>query len=320
MIGALLFSVLLAVAVFLLFMALGRWLSTIEPLDERMEQLNALAGQYGSEQVEAAGQPTASGPLAGLTQALSGLSLSRRLAGMLSRTDLPLTAAEFVLIMIGLAAVGFVIGAMRFGFLAGVGIGLIAGYLPVFYANNQIARRRARFADQLPDAITLIVGALRTGYGLLQAFEMLVTQMPAPMSVELARVVRMVGLGVPMQRALVEMTRRMQNDDLDLVVTAINVQYELGGNLAQTLETITETIRDRVRIKREIRSLTGQQRATAYLLAIMPVATGAILYVLNPSYIGRLFEPGLIRILPIGAIVMEVMGFMIMRKIIAIEV
>ncbi len=319
MIGALLFSVLLAIAVFLIFMAIGRWLSTIEPLDERMEQLNALVGQYGSE-IEAAGRPVASGPLAGLTQALSGLSISRRLATLLSRTDLPLTAAEFVLIMIGLAAVGFIIAAMRFGFLAGVGGGLVAGYLPVLYARQQVSRRRARFADQLPDAITLIVGALRTGYGLLQAFEMLVTQMPTPMSAELARVVRMVGLGVPMQRALAEMDRRMQNDDLDLVVTAINVQYELGGNLAQTLETITETIRDRVRIKREIRSLTGQQRATAYLLAIMPVATGAILYVLNPSYIGRLFEPGLIRILPIGAIAMEALGFMIMRKIIAIEV
>jgi hypothetical protein len=139
-------------------------------------------------------------------------------------------------------------------------------------------------------------------------------------SAELSRVVRMVGLGVPMQRALAEMARRMENDDLDLVVTAISVQYELGGNLAQTLETISETIRDRVRIKREIRSLTGQQRATAYILAIMPVATAAILYVINPSYIGRLFEPGWIRILPAGAAVMIALGFMVMNKIVAIEV
>jgi tight adherence protein B len=86
------------------------------------------------------------------------------------------------------------------------------------------------------------------------------------------------------------------------------------------LDTITETIRDRVRIKREIRSLTGQQRATAYLLAIMPVATGAILYVINPEYMGRLFEPGLIRILPIGAALMVALGFVVMNKIIAIEV
>lgn len=319
MIGALLFGLLVAVAVFLIFVALGRWLSAAEPLDERMEQLAALAGLYGSE-AEAAGPTASAGPLAGLTQVVSGLSISRRLAGLLSRTDLPLTAAEFVLIMIGLAAAGFFIGVMQFGLLPGVGIGLIAGYLPIVYVNSQIARRRARFADQLPDAIALIVGALRTGYGLLQTFEMLVTQMPPPMSAELARVVRMVGLGVPMQRALAEMARRMQNDDLDLVVTAINVQYELGGNLAQTLETITETIRDRVRIKREIRSLTGQQRATAYLLTIMPVATGAVLYMLNPSYIGRLFEPGLIRILPIGAAVMVIIGFIIMRKIVDIEV
>ena len=256
----------------------------------------------------------------GLSRAFSGLSASASLSTLLARTDVPMTAAEFALIMIGVAAGGFVLGWWRLGLLPGVAIGLVAGYLPIIYLRTQAAGRRVKFGEQLPDALALLVGALRTGYGLLQAMEMLVSQMPVPMSVELSRVVRLVGLGVPMQRALGEMARRMVSDDLDLVVTAISVQYELGGNLAQTLDTITETIRDRVRIKREIRSLTGQQRATAYLLAIMPVATGAILYVINPEYMSRLFAPGLIRILPIGAALMVALGFVVMNKIIAIEV
>jgi len=315
MIGALLFGFLVAVGVLIIFLAVGRSLATDEPVDERLAQYGITADLGDG----AAGDGTAP-RMTGLSRAFSGLSASAALSTLLARTDVPMTAAEFVLIMIGAGVGGFVLGWWQLGLLPGVALGLVAGYLPIIYLRSQIAGRRVKFGEQLPDALALLVGALRTGYGLLQGMEMLVSQMPAPISGELSRVVRLVGLGVPMQRALGEMARRMVSDDLDLVVTAISVQYELGGNLAQTLETITETIRDRVRIKREIRSLTGQQRATAYLLAIMPVATGAILYVINPAYMGRLFEPGLIRILPIGAVLMVTLGFMAMNKITAIEV
>jgi tight adherence protein B len=315
MISALLFGFLVAVLVLIIFLAVGRSVAADEPVDERL-------AQYGiTTELDdgAAGGGTAS-RATGLSRVFSGLSASAALSTLLARTDVPMTAAEFALIMIGVGAGGFVLGWWQLGLLPGVAIGLVAGYLPIVYLRSQAAGRRVKFGEQLPDALALLVGALRTGYGLLQGMEMLVSQMPIPMSVELSRVVRLVGLGVPMQRALGEMARRMVSDDLDLVVTAISVQYELGGNLAQTLETITETIRDRVRIKREIRSLTGQQRATAYLLAIMPVATGAILYVINPAYMGRLFEPGWIRVLPIGAALMVALGFVVMNKIIAIEV
>ena len=315
MIGAVLFGLLIAVLVMIIFLAVGRSLTTDEPVDERLAQYGITADMDDG----AAGGGDA--PRAkGLSRAFSGLSASVSLSTLLARTDLPMTAAEFALVMLAVAGGGFVLGMLRFGLLPGVALGLVAGYLPIIYLRMQAAGRRVKFGEQLPDALALLVGALRTGYGLLQGMEMLVNQLPAPMSVELSRVVRMVGLGVPMQRSLGEMARRMNNDDLDLVVTAISVQYELGGNLAKTLETITETIRDRVRIKREIRSLTGQQRATAYLLAIMPVATGAILYVINPEYIGRLFQPGLIRILPAGAALMVILGFVVMNKMIAIEV
>lgn len=316
MIGPLLFGLLVAVGVFFVFLAAGRALATDEPVDERLAQYG-IADDFGV----GAGEAGANGSRVNeLNRMFRRLSISASLADLLARTDLPLTAAEFALIMLSMGGGAFLLGMFQFGLAPGVVIGLVAGYLPLIYARTQIVRRRARFAEQLPDALALLVGALRTGYGLLQGMEMLVVQTPAPMAVELSRVVRMVGLGVPIQRALAEMARRMESDDLDLVVTAISVQYELGGNLAQTLETITETIRDRVRIKREIRSLTGQQRATAYLLAIMPVATAAILYVINPSYIGRLFEPGWIRILPIGAACMIFLGFLVMNKIVAIEV
>ena len=316
MTGALLFATLAAAGVFLLFVAMWRFLSTQEPVDERLK-LYGMADEVPISVAE--GQVDAT-RLTGLNRTLGGMSIGLRLAARLSRTDVPMTVAEFALLMIGMGAVGFLLGALRFGPMMGLLVGGVSAYLPLLYLNLQAGRRRAKFAEQLPDVLSLLVGALRTGYGLLQGIEMLMTQMPAPSSVELGRVVRAVGLGMPVQRALAELSTRMENDDLDLVVTAISVQYELGGNLAQTLETISETIRDRVRIKREIRSLTSQQRMTGYLLAGMPVGTAIVIYMINPAYMGRLFEPGWIRIIPALAVLMVVVGFLIMQKIVAIEV
>jgi len=133
-------------------------------------------------------------------------------------------------------------------------------------------------------------------------------------------VVRAIGLGLSVQEALREMADRVGTDDVDLVVTAINVQYEMGGNLAQTLEIIGETVRDRIRIKREIRVLTAQQRLSGYVLAVLPLILAALLFMLRPQYIGRLFEPGWIRILPVAAVLMMIAGFLVIRRILDIEV
>lgn len=116
------------------------------------------------------------------------------------------------------------------------------------------------------------------------------------------------------------MADRVGTDDVDLVVTAINVQYEMGGNLAQTLEIIGETVRDRIRIKREIRVLTAQQRLSGYVLAVLPLILAALLFMLRPQYMSRLFEPGWIRILPVAAVLMMIAGFLVIRRILDIEV
>jgi len=149
---------------------------------------------------------------------------------------------------------------------------------------------------------------------------MLVDQVPPPASVEFARVMRAVGLGLPVQRALTDMAERIGSDDLDLVVTAITVQYEMGGNLAQTLDIIAETVRDRIRMQREIRVLTAQQRLTGYILAVLPAGLAVVLTMLNPEYMKELWQPGPVRLIPIAAIVMQVAGFLVIRRIVNIEV
>ena len=126
-------------------------------------------------------------------------------------------------------------------------------------------------------------------------------------------------LGVPLQGALDAMADRVQSDDLDLVVTAIGIQNELGGNLAQVLDTIGETIRERIRILREVRVLTAQQRLTGYLLALVPIALVIAFALLSPGYFDPLLKPGPIRLLPIFAIVMMVIGFVLIRRIVDIE-
>jgi tight adherence protein B len=199
-------------------------------------------------------------------------------------------------------------------------VGGFCGGLPLLYARWRQGRRQRAFTAQLPDVLTLLVGGLRAGHGLSQSLETVVQQVLPPASTEFSRVMRAVELGLPVQKALGDMAHRVGVDDLDLVVTAINVQYEMGGNLAETLDVIADTVRDRIRILREIRVLTAQQRYTGRILAVLPLVVGFGLFVLNPGYMGRLFEPGWIRALPAAALLMQIAGFLVIQRIVDIEV
>jgi tight adherence protein B len=319
MIGPLLFGVLVALGVMLVFVALWRLVRTRDPVEERLKE-------YGADEplVDGAGADSGSRrrrrTWSGVSRILAGFGLGPRLAEGLARADLPLTAAEFAVIMLGTGMVGFAVGTMRAGALGGLSLGAVGGLLPVLYMRRKGGRRLRAFTEQLPDVLTLLVGALRAGYGLSQAVEALTDQLPPPASKEFARVMRATSLGLPLQRALSEMSERVGSDDLNLIVTAINVQFEMGGNLAQTLETIGQTVRDRLRMLREIRVLTAQQRLTGYVLAVLPFAVGSAIFLINPGYIGMLFQPGWIRILPAAAVVMQIVGFLVIRRIVDIEV
>ncbi len=311
--GPVLFAVLVAFAVLLVFVALWRLFGTRDPVEARLAELGAQAPAGEGDEV----RPRRMGRL---NRLLAGFGLGARLANQLSQADLALTAAEFALIVAGAAVLGFALGTWREGLLFGVLLGAVAALLPIFYLRLRAGRRRRAFTEQIPDILTLLVGALRAGYGLTQALGLLVEQLGPPATVEFARVMRAISLGVPVQRALADMARRIDSADLDMVVTAINVQYETGGNLAQTLETIGTTVRGRIQLLREIRVLTAQQRLTGYILAVLPFVVGFLLYLINRDYILRLFQPGWIRLLPAGALVLMVIGYFIIRRIVDIEV
>ena len=170
-------------------------------------------------------------------------------------------------------------------------IGLVVGFL---LPRRWLARRRASrlnaFNKQLPDTITLIANGLRAGSSFLQAIEMVVREVHPPASVEFGRVVREVNLGLAFDVALENMVRRVRSDDLELMATAINIQHQVGGNLAEILDSIAFTIRERVRIKGEIRTLTAQQRLSGYVVALMPIALMGLLFVIAPGFMQPMFE------------------------------
>ena len=186
------------------------------------------------------------------------------------------------------------------------------------------------FDDQLADTLSLWVNALRSGYSVLQGMEAIATESPPPVSVEFERVVQEVRLGLSVENSLDNMYNRVPSEDLDLVITAVNIQREVGGNLAEVLESISHTIRERIRIKGEIRTLTAQGRASGVIISLLPVALGGLLYMINPGYVSELWVreapfiiPG---ILPCGWIVLGIglgmilMGALAIRKIVDIEV
>ena len=249
-----------------------------------------------------------------------GESISKDLA----RADLKLKVGEYVAVMVivssALAIILYLMGGRKpIPALIGVAIGL---FLPKLYVRSQQNRRLIRFSEQLADMLNLMVNGLRAGYSTMQAMEAVSKELPAPISDEFRRVVQEMQLGVSMERALDNLLRRIPSPDLDLIVTAINVQREVGGNLAEILDTISHTIRERVRIKGEIRVLTAQQVYSGRLLAVIPILLFGAMYALNRDYVSRFFdEPKIIGITAlIAAAVLIASGYFVMNKIAQIEV
>jgi tight adherence protein B len=225
-----------------------------------------------------------------LDQVIEERGLGRKVAIELARADLKLTVAEFyamTLISVVLTgALSWLVFHRSWIFLL---VGAVGGYfIPKMVVKVRQRSRLKKFNDQLGDGITLMANGLRAGYSLLQALDAVAREMPPPISLEFRRVVQEIGLGIEQERAFNNLVRRVPSDDLDLMVTAISVQSEVGGNLAEILEIIGFVIRERVRIKGEIQVLTAQGQMSGYVITFLPVVLGLILYAMNQEYIGRM--------------------------------
>lgn len=288
---------------------LGKYIEREQATPEQMRQRSTVLTDWINRRVE---------------RSTWGERTSRELA----RADIKLKSGEYIALMIisafGVALVAFYISSSSVIF-ALVG-GVVGLFLPRLYVGQQQKKRLIKFNDQLADMLNLMVNSLRAGYSTLQAMEAVSKELPAPICDEFRRVVQEMQLGVSMEKALDNLMRRIPSDDLDLVITAVNVQREVGGNLAEILDTISYTIRERVRVKGEIRVLTTQTLYSGRFLAMMPMIVMAILYLLNREYMMEFFKPETNAAIPCGYIALAlaaifiVAGYFAMTRLADIEV
>lgn len=244
------------------------------------------------------------------------------LAEALARADVKLRPAEWYLIRLGsvvvLALIGFAV--YRNAVFALI-LGVIGVFAPPLVLRFRERRRSRRFNDQLGDVLILLSNGLKAGYSFPQAMASIARSANPPVAEEFARATREVQLGVPTDEALTHMVARIRSEDLDLVVTAVQIQRVVGGNLAEILDNIAFTIRERVRIKGEIHTLTAQARASSYIITALPIGLALILQAINPAYIGPLLSfkgPG--PYILMGVAVSIAFAFYVMQRIANIEV
>jgi tight adherence protein B len=334
---AVLVAIMAAAAVLLMVWGLfgGRRVSPTE----RIEQVAVAATEARNREDSSRKRSLRDRLFSGRTAAAADRAVSQRdwgssMARDLARADLQLRPSEYLAIRLGA-----VIGAPLVTYLLGstlvpgltnplaLLVAIVLGWwVPRFYVNRRKAKRLQAFNDHLADTITLIANALRAGASFLQAIELVVRETQPPISTEFNRVIREVNLGLPFEQALANMVRRVRSEDLELMTTAITIQHQVGGNLAEILDSIAFTIRERIRIKGEIRTLTAQQRMSGYVVAGLPIFLVVILSIIAPEFMEPMFGPPEIIGIPMGVIilaigaVMMLVGFLAIRRIVDIEV
>jgi tight adherence protein B len=317
----LLIGVLVALAILAIFAGLGRAIES--PASNRLEDYlsNRLPGQESLSVTRTRRFSSAGDLVLGVDKLVRSATAGENLARLLRQADLQVSTPEFLALWSAAIAVGLVGGGLLTQqWIVAVLCGVTGAVVPYMALVSRQSGRLRDFNNQLHTMLMQLSGSMRAGYGLQQAIELVAREMPAPAGKEFTQVLRDIRLGQATMDALDSLTERVPSDDLRLIVTAIRIHAEVGGNLAEILENVSETIRERVRIKGELRALTAQQRMAGYVLAALPIIVFLLLMVLNPGYESRLFTPGPTLCIPIGALVMMVTGFLIIRRLIQLEV
>ena len=261
------------------------------------------------------------GPINSMTEPLLRGGKGGQLQTELNRAGLTVKASEFVAVRFGAATVLGTLAFLRFGNILVVGLGAVLGYiLPAIYLKRRQAKRRAAFEGALGDTVVLMSNGVKAGYSIQQALSSVAEGGRPPLSEEIARVNREISLGLDLEDALQHANVRLASKDFDLVVTAILIHRTVGGNLAEVLDKIAETIRERVRVHGEVRVLTAQARASGYIITGLPFAVGGILSVISPGFEGPLFKSPIgWGMLLVGGISISI-GYAIIRKITDIHI
>lgn len=242
-----------------------------------------------------------------------------RLEGALVRGEIDISAKDFV---IRWALVTLCIGVLALlwgGGLASLFVIGIAFFGTFLYVRGRSARRLRHFEEGLHDMLTITANSLRAGYSFMQAIQVVSEDMHGPIQEELGRILAEMNVGVHLEDAFKSAAERMQSTDFNLIVTAILIQRQVGGNLSEVLDQISETVRERVRLKREVKALTSQGRLSGLIFMLLPIGVGVMMYLISPTYMDILFQ-STVGLTMLGfALVLQLIGFFVIRKIVDVE-
>jgi tight adherence protein B len=286
----------------------------------RLQQLVA-AGPQKAPAAPGAPQAARLDTMPTVTKLLGGGHLTERLLDELTEAGMVIRPSEFIGIMAGVVIVTQIAAILVYRTLLGhVLFGLIGVAVPVLVLMSKQQKRRAAFESQIPNALLLIASSLRSGFSFPRAMQMIAQEMPPPISQEFQRVLDETNVGRSLQDALGDVVKRVQSYDFDLVVTAVLIQLSVGGNLADVLEAISATIRERVQIMGEMRSLTVEGKLSGIIMLLLPIFLGLALSVMNPDYMSVMFEEPLGRLmLGVGA-VFQVLGALVIKKMLVLDI
>ena len=256
-----------------------------------------------------------------LNEVIKRQSFADRIEQDLAQANLLLTVAEYLLIRLAVPLVLSIIALLVWRSILLVPLAMALGYIaPILWLRQRRSRRNRDFNDQLAETLSLTAASMRGGFSLVQSLANVSKDSQEPTKSELRRVGQEIQLGLSLIQSLDNLVMRMESDDLDLVATAIKIHARVGGNLTTILDNISTTVRERAKLRREVRVITSMQRISSYIIGFLPVGLALIIFTINPKYIMKLFEPGWTLCIPIGAVFFWVVGFIIIQKIVDIKV
>ena len=248
-------------------------------------------------------------------------SFAERIEQDLAQANLLLTVPEYLLIRLAVPLVLSIVALLLWRSILLVPFTIGLGYmLPTLWLRQRRSRRNRNFNDQLAETLSLTAASMRAGFSLVQSLANVSKDSQEPTKSELRRVGQEIQLGLNLTQSLDNLVLRMESEDLDLVATAIKIHSRVGGNLTTILDNISTTVRERAKLRREVRVITSMQRISSYVIGFLPVGLALVIFTINPTYIMKLFEPGWTLCIPIGAAFFWVVGFIIIQKIVDIKV
>jgi tight adherence protein B len=266
-----------------------------------------------------------------LMRLVLGRGYMARIEDELARADIPMRPSEYVLVRLVLAGMGFLLGRYGFGYMhSGIIMAIVGFWTPPVFVRVHQNRRRSKFVKQLADALMLLTNSLRSGYGFIKGLELVAKEMGDPISKELSRMLREVNLGATIEDGLLNLGRRVNSQDLDIVIGAYLVQKDVGGNLTEIMEKVAETIRERLRIQGDVRVLTTQGKLSGLIVGLMPFVVFMLLLLWAPDYFNTMFGPPFIPfghfhipmgvLMLIGAVCWQLIGAYLILKVVSVKV